>query len=397
MTAEVRGPVPGGHDPPGAVHERSSVALFYYRPLRNLHHGETQYVRRMLRDLEPLGPPEVVAPEGGSRTTEPNAYLTMLRNLLATNLVQLRYLLRTSRRTSPRVLVVVDAYSALLPLLWSVLRQVPMVYVASDPPEEYARTLRSSGIRGGHLLRFFRTPIERAMFARAKLILTRSSWMSRVLAGSGCDREKLRVLPHRPQVVAPEAGAVARFQSHAGLAHRIGIVFLGDFEYPPNRESARFVLDCVLPTLRTVTPQARVILVGPGSERFDDPRDPSLLALGAVPDLSPVLLTAVIGISPSIVSGGTSAKTIDYLAHGLVCLVTPVVAESLSPNPALHVASREKFAGALIALVRGTAPPVITEEYLRARLASATASDSDDTSPRDLLREVVNLASPVAS
>jgi hypothetical protein len=381
--------------PPASPGSTTPVVLFYYRPLEGQHHGETQYVRNLVNRLAEVTAPTLVAPSPTGGTHGTNAYVTMIRNVILTNLAQARFLLGKRSRTDHAALVVVDAYSALLPLVWSRLRRLPTVYVASDPPEQYAESLRASRIPGGLLLKVLRLPIERRLLRQADLVVCRSSWMASELARSGCAESRLRVLRHPPQVEPPDVEEIARIQSATGLAGRVGVVFLGDFEYPPNVEGLSFVLDRVVPVLHRDAANVRLLLVGPGSERWAQSGNPEVIALGAVPRLSQVLYASAIGIAPSVVSGGTSAKTIDYLAHGLTCLVTPTVAQSFEADPRIVVAPREGFASALVSLIRSTPVPRATPDYFRERLGTLRQTGNSSESSAALVREISKLGSSV--
>lgn len=348
---------------------RPRLTLFYYRPMVHVYHGQTRYVTALLDELRSQGATTVIAPAEAPGRVEKNAYLGMLRNMLVTQVSQFLHFAKVRRNGSPdEIMVIVDAYSGLLPLFWNHLSPCPLVYVASDPAALYARSLKSSGIPGSLLLRTLRAPVERQLVKRSRLVVVRSRWMLDRLVESGCPSEKLRVLPHPPHVEPPNLTSISAVQHSIDLVGKVAVIFLGDFEYPPNRESADFLQKSVLPMLSMRAPNSRLLFAGPGSEQYRNGAPLNLLALGLVKDLSPVLYACAIGIAPATVAGGTSAKTIDYLAHGLVCLVTPEVARSLDPDPNLHVSSRERFAEELVSLVVESEPPRASSAYFERRL-----------------------------
>jgi Glycosyl transferases group 1/Glycosyl transferase 4-like domain len=383
---------PPGNPPEPQVH-RSTATLFYYRPIAHVHHGQTQYVTTLLHEMRARGNTVLVAPEEARDRAEKNAYLGMVRNLFVTQVAQLLHFAKGLRGRRPdEVMVVVDAYSGFLPLLWNRLTRCPMVYVASDPAALYAHSLKASGIPGSLLLRTLRAPIERQLVKHSRLVVVRSRWMLGRLVESGCPDNKLRVLPHPPQVSPPDLPSISAVQLATGLAGKVAVVFLGDFEYPPNAESADYLLKSVLPKLMSQAPSARLVFAGPGSEHYRTSASPNLVALGRVSDLSSVLYSCAIGIAPATVAGGTSAKTIDYLAHGLVCLVTPEVARSLDPDPNLHVSSRDRFADELVSLVLETEAPRAAADYFSRRLAGRVVEPGFGQAGDTVIHEIDSLA-----
>lgn len=101
------------------------------------------------------------------------------------------------------------------------------------------------------------------------------------------------------------------------------IVFVGSFEYAPNRAVANLMLREFAPAC----PDAEFLLVG-----RDPPSaagQPNVHALGFVDDLPGVLQLADIAICPLQQGRGTKLKMMDYLAAGLPIVTTSVGAEGI--------------------------------------------------------------------
>ena len=358
---------------PTTAPNRRRVILFYYRPISHNGHGETYYVHQLLRSFESKGVVQLIAPKSPGPVGDSNAYMTMIRNLFATSVAQIQFLFRRGRSSVHECLwIVVDAYAAPIPIVSSRVLGIPLVYVASDPIDAYAQSLQHASIPGGFLLRLFRKPPESLLFRVSRMVIVRSRWMGDRLIEEGLPRDKLRVLSHPAQAKPPELPAISKVFYELDLSGKCGVLFLADFAYPPNREAADFLVSSVLPELRSSAPETRVIFAGPGSQRYSDPSLKQLITLGRLDDISPVAYACCIGIAPSVVSGGTSAKTVDYLAHGLKCLVTPQVARTFDADPNIITSPRETFARCLVDLVRTVELPTLSLDYYRRRLENRT-------------------------
>lgn len=101
------------------------------------------------------------------------------------------------------------------------------------------------------------------------------------------------------------------------------VVFVGDFNYVPNREAATFVSRELAPEL----PDARFLLVGANPPR--EAVGPNVEALGRVPDLLGILRDAAVCIAPLQQGSGTRIKILTYLAAARAVVATAKACEGL--------------------------------------------------------------------
>lgn len=344
------------------------TVLFYHRSLGDTKHGETIYVRQVCDLLRSAGPITIVTPPAELTLTNGSALSAGLGRIARTTTAQVRWVLGMRRRRGRiGAMLVADAYAGLLPALLAKCARLPLAYIASDPPGAYLDSLRSGGIRGGWLVWAVRLPVEWLLRQSASLYIVRSEWMKEELQKAGIPPEKLAVLHHRPQSEAPDLDRIIALRENLGVRGRVPIVLAGNFGYPPNRETADFVLQDLAPKLSEGCPEAVVLLVGPGLRRLGRNPPPNVLVVGPVDRLSDYLYLSSIGIAPSQVAGGTSAKTLDYLAHGLVCLVTPEVARTVPHDENLVVAARPEFVDVLTRLCQRVGVPALTQEFCSER------------------------------
>ncbi len=117
------------------------------------------------------------------------------------------------------------------------------------------------------------------------------------------------------------------------------IVFIGNMATLPNRDALDYFLADVLPRVRNEEPHARLRVVGPvnSSQARALRRHPGVDVLGMVSDLSAALNHAAVGVCPVLIGAGMQNKLLDYLAHGLPAITSPIGLEGLDALPETHV------------------------------------------------------------
>lgn len=97
------------------------------------------------------------------------------------------------------------------------------------------------------------------------------------------------------------------------------VLFVGTFDYAPNRNAARMLLESVFPGIRRALPGARLLLVGRGLPRdlaHLAARQPGVEAPGWVDELLPWYQRAALVLLPVREGAGMLFKTIEALALG---------------------------------------------------------------------------------
>lgn len=137
------------------------------------------------------------------------------------------------------------------------------------------------------------------------------------------------------------------------------LLFVGNFNHPPNVDAASRLTDRIFPRVRERVPGAVLRIVGP-----DPP--PALRATagdgvevtGHVPDVTPYLAAATLVVVPLQLGGGMRVKVAEALAHGKAVVATPRAIEGLDVDAGVHVTvagSDDEFAKRVVELLLG--PP----------------------------------------
>jgi len=154
-----------------------------------------------------------------------------------------------------------------------------------------------------------------------------------VLAVSEEDAAKLRGRQAEPRVVPNGVDADAVAYQELSAEPRRTMVFMGPLDYRPNADAARWLVRDVLPRIRKILPDARLRLVGRGSEHV---HAEGVDSLGYVPDAAVELRRADALIVPMRMGSGTRFKVLEAMAAGVPVVSTPRGLAGISAEPGKH-------------------------------------------------------------
>ena len=332
------------------------VALTYQRPSEDQFHGGSHYFGSFARlfssyvKLTTLTPPCTV----GRDSTSTRGQFESLRFLIASYWGQFKFIAKElTQERSRRVncAMAFDLYSGLGLLIWGRIDSKVTVYYAADLNVDLFNT-GEKHVTPGPLLRLARTFLEPLTLRLSDYVWVVSDRMHDILVEGGTHPDQIRVCPIKNTCLEPDIDSIERWTLSLGLTDRKAAVFVGNCEYPPNAEAARYIIRDLAPALERTNPDVRLVLAGRGSDSIVSSAPPNVDALGRVEDLDNLLFACHFGIAPVLVRGGTSSKVVDYLTHGLPVLSSPEAAAGIVSNGALWIASRQDFANRVSELAR---------------------------------------------
>jgi polysaccharide biosynthesis protein PslH len=164
------------------------------------------------------------------------------------------------------------------------------------------------------------------------------------------------------------------------------LLFIGNYEYPPNVDAVEWALDEVMPMLWQRCPEVRFVLAGfamPAHwpERWNDPR---IEWHGFVPDLRELQRSASIFFAPLRQGGGSKLKVLEAMAAALPVVTTAQGVSGLAVQEGVHYRGGEdtrSLAAALVALVQS---PLDAKAVGEAGRAYVTAVHDWSTAARQL-------------
>ncbi len=134
------------------------------------------------------------------------------------------------------------------------------------------------------------------------------------------------------------------------------LLLVGNLNYYPNEDAARFLTGDIVPLLRARRPNLRVRIAGHGPSRLRGvlASNSAVDWLGFVPDLKPLFDTAHVVVVPIRAGGGTRIKILEAFSHCRAVVSTATGAEGLEAEDGTHLLegeSPEQFAAACLRLL----------------------------------------------
>lgn len=157
--------------------------------------------------------------------------------------------------------------------------------------------------------------------------------------------DRARILQQLPDLgprlrVVPNAVEADRYHDFSDPSATEGVVFVGNYNYAPNREALEYIVARLAPSL----PNVPFLLVGAHPPPLP-PGRPNVSAPGHVPDLNQALRHAAVCVAPLFKGSGTRLKILTYLASGKAVVATRKAVEGLDVTDGLDIVLRDDEAG----------------------------------------------------
>ena len=167
--------------------------------------------------------------------------------------------------------------------------------------------------------------------------------------------------------VVPNGVDTSWFRPTQGV-EKAGIVFVGGYNWHPNRDGMAYFCSNILPLMRASGVSAPITWVGsaPEAVREEMRQRYGVTLTGYVDDIRPIVDRSACFIVPLRAGGGTRLKILDAWAMGKAVVSTTIGAEGLQAKDGENILLRdspEDFARAVMS--------VLGDEALRRRLESA--------------------------
>ena len=230
------------------------------------------------------------------------------------------------------------------------LRVIDTHNIDSVTMSRYATTLTSLPRRlYAHVTARKLRAFERRVFADADLV-----WVC-----SRTEHEIVREMaPGTSAAVVPN-GVDTAWMAPAQRAEEVPgrLVFFGRMDYFPNVDGLAWFAHEVLPLIRVQVPGVQLQVLGPAATdavRALAAADPSIVLLGRVDDVRPVLESAAVVVVPLRAGGGTRLKIVEALSMARPVVSTAIGAEGLdlaADREIVLADAPEEFAARVVALL----------------------------------------------
>lgn len=124
------------------------------------------------------------------------------------------------------------------------------------------------------------------------------------------------------------------------------VIFLGQYNYPPNRVAAQLLIEEIYPRLKNIYGDCRLLLVGKNPTPYMQKaakQEPGIIVTGSIPDVRPYLATGGVMAVPLLQGGGTRLKILEAFAAGCPVVSTAKGAEGLNARDGEHLLIREEI------------------------------------------------------
>jgi len=173
--------------------------------------------------------------------------------------------------------------------------------------------------------------------ARLSLPIVRrfESWMftpyDRTVVIAQPDKDSLLTIqPQLNIAVIPNGIDLNTFQLQDIPRDPYTLLFVGNYEYPPNLDAVKVLVEQILPRVRQQIPDAKLKLVGnQPPEWMRALANDYIEVTGRVPDVKPYLAQGTVFVCPLRIGAGLKNKVLEALAMGIPVVATPLSVDGI--------------------------------------------------------------------
>jgi len=137
--------------------------------------------------------------------------------------------------------------------------------------------------------------------------------------------------------VIPNGIDLADFQQEDRDRDLATLLFVGNYEYPPNHDAALLLARDIFPQIVAKIPEAQLLLVGNApSDEMQHYASDNIIITGRVPRVQDYLASATVFICPLRVGAGIKNKVLEALAMGIPTIATPLSMEGIHAVDGKH-------------------------------------------------------------
>ena len=168
------------------------------------------------------------------------------------------------------------------------------------------------------------------------------------------DRDSIKH-PNRDRiVVVPNGVDLQRFRPRE-IEKQYELLFTGNMAYPPNIESAVFLVNQILPLVRKHVPHAKLAIVGATpADRVQSLASENVLVTGWVDDISEYYARAKVFVAPMLINTGLQNKLLEAMSMQLPCITSPLANNAIGGTPGKDIivcSDPDQYADSIVGLL----------------------------------------------
>ena len=175
------------------------------------------------------------------------------------------------------------------------------------------------------------------------------------------EQDKTELLGINPSLVVeviPNGIDLDFFRMEEREREKATLLFVGNYEYEPNRDAAILLAQTIFPAIQQQIPDVRLQIVGnaPPPELQVLASD-AITVTGRVVDMRPYLAQATVFVCPLRVGAGIKNKVLEALAMGIPTVATPISLDGIAVkhDESILVANIDSIASETVRLLRDRA------------------------------------------
>ncbi len=143
-------------------------------------------------------------------------------------------------------------------------------------------------------------------------------------------------------VIVPNGVDYSTYQSKE-LSKEYDLIFTGNMAYPPNVDSAVYLVNNVMPLVWKNEPNVKLVIVGANpAQRVQQLKSEKVIVTGWVDDMAEYYAKSKIFIAPMQIGTGLQNKLLEAMAMKLPCITSPLANNALNAKPNKSILIGEK-------------------------------------------------------
>ncbi len=319
----------------------NKIVFLFHKPLTQVD-GQTKYIKSLIDSLTTRY--DVFIPSENYFMSNRKVIKFWIIRTLMVNIYLLKWILKNNRILNNEftICIMEDRYIMIPTYLLLTKAHIKFISRVSDWGEDYISSLEYKHFFQLYLMRCLNSIYEKFVKEYSDCIIVPSEFLyTRIQMDY---KKKIFVFLQPYQLLTKSKPTSTCMTNFIDKNHDIYCIFVGNYNYKPNADSADFIINVLINQLSKVDKKIKILLVGDaGMEKYSKYNSENLLVLGLVPDMSWIYDKCHIGLNPSLAIGGASIKNIEYLVNGMYVVTTPESSKGVIKTINSVVCDRKDF------------------------------------------------------